>query len=526
MLEFSTHPKEDIMSRILAVRYVDLDQEWTLCEDLLLWAIGKNDTYGTAFALTYLGDYYLALRKEEEAGEYLLKAENMLLDAPSWYFLRLQLYSFLGIYYDVRADEKNATDYYLKTISLSESIHEIQSRCVALNNLATIFSRYNSHEEALKYYQKAYQLQKEQEESPQRPVLLVNLAETYLNLDKKKEAKKCIELCEQIEKERNLEDIYSSRGWCSYYAVMGEKEKAIRYAQRFLDRKNTIESDKLTAFDSFLGLYERMTELGDAHYAGCFLRALEEVGSTGGLEQREKLEEAKIRHILLFEPLEKHAEAYRRFYEKNLQFRHKVKETVAEAMKAKIYLDKLVRQKQRMKTVQKTLEAEVQIDELTSIYNRRFMEALLQANTGEANAAALGMIVLDVDYFKEYNDFYGHLMGDMALKEVANCLKMDGQIGVYPCRFGGDEFACVCIGLTAQEVETYICSVRQHLYEAAIEHKKSPCSSELTLSIGYVVAEPETQVEGHFLFQLADKALYQSKRSGRNTYTRSRVGEI
>ena len=87
--------------------------------------------------------------------------------------------------------------------------------------------------------------------------------------------------------------------------------------------------------------------------------------------------------------------------------------------------------------------------------------------------------------------------------------------------FGGDEFICICNGLTAQEIENYILDIREDLHQRNIEHKASLCSDRITLSIGY--AEDDKGTDALTLLQLADDALYKSKLSGRNTFKKKSV---
>ena len=96
----------------------------------------------------------------DRAGKYLLKAQRMFPEDQDWEELRLGLTSLLGIYYDMRGDEQNAIDYYLKAVTIAEELGDADRECVVLNNLAFAFQRHRCYEVALEFYQKAYWLQK------------------------------------------------------------------------------------------------------------------------------------------------------------------------------------------------------------------------------------------------------------------------------------------------------------------------------------------------------------------------------
>ncbi|MHA9738566.1 tetratricopeptide repeat-containing diguanylate cyclase [Robinsoniella peoriensis] len=527
MTGYLNHGMREIMSRILEVRYTDLEEEKRLCQELLDRSVKQEDIYGTAFAWTYLGDYYIAVYDEENAGKCLLEAQNLIPEESDWDDLQLRFYSLFGIYHDMRADEENSIEYYLKAITVAERLNDVAGECIILNNLAFAFQRHRCYEEALNYYMKAYHLlSSEQEENPVRISILGNLAEVLLLMNRYEEASKYIEECDHTGSDSPQKKVLGYKNWCLYYAAAGEKEKAAAYAERILKNREVIDEEMLSAFATYYTLSQKMMDLGIAHYAKCFLMAMKETSVEDGVDQMQVLEDTTIRYELLFEPVSKHAEAYHRYYEKNQRFRTKVNNIIVNAMKSKIHLDQLVQQTEIMQSEQETLEREVNLDELTGVYSRRYLEALLRDKTNENARKKMAIIILDVDYFKEYNDYYGHLKGDTALREIARCLLDNRQEGISSCRYGGDEFVCVCEGLGVEAVELFIKSIRESLHLKALPHEKSHCSDEVTLSIGYAADEEKAQVEMHLLFQLADQALYQSKRSGRNTYSRKRVDMI
>lgn len=522
MTECLNRNMREIMSRIIEVRYTDLEQELRLCEELLACAQIKKDSYATAYALTYMGDYYIAAYDAKKAGMYLTEAEELLQREDTWAELKLRLYSLLGIYYEMRTDEQSAIEYYLEAIAVAEKLQDWISECVALNNLAFVFQRHRCLEEAFQYYEKAYQIQEDLDEMPIRTTLLMNLAEIAVATHRFKEAKSYILKCELAEKDELQREVVGYKNWCGYYAAMGDKERALAYGDRYLEKQEVVNLDKLTDFEAYHTLWLSMMDLGAGAYAKRFLDAMDYVCNKEELDQIKVLEETSIQYTLRFEPPEKHPEAYQRFFKQNMIFRTQVDEAIANAMKSRIRLAQLMRQTHQMHSHQESLEQEVNRDELTGLYCRVYIDTLMRGYEEETTAGSLGIIILDVDYFKEYNDYYGHMRGDTALQEIASCLAGNVCATIYPCRYGGDEFLCICEDTTEAEVEDYIERVRDCLHAKAIPHEKSYCAEELTLSIGYVLEE-RTQVEGQMLLQLADQALYQSKRCGRNRYTRKRV---
>jgi len=123
--------------------------------------------------------------------------------------------------------------------------------------------------------------------------------------------------------------------------------------------------------------------------------------------------------------------------------------------------------------------------------------------------------VLDVDHFKRYNDHYGHVQGDVALKTVAQRLMAQSQrAGDLPARMGGEEFAVLLEDTDLRQAQDWAQLLTDRLHDDNITHPRSSVSERLTISIGLAqLAPPETADR---LYHRADEALYQAKAQGRN----------
>jgi diguanylate cyclase (GGDEF)-like protein len=167
------------------------------------------------------------------------------------------------------------------------------------------------------------------------------------------------------------------------------------------------------------------------------------------------------------------------------------------------------------------LQALARHDGLTGINNRRaFDERLLEEwRRAERSKTSLAILLLDVDHFKLYNDFYGHQVGDDCLRKLARALDhMVGRVGDSVARYGGEEFVMILPNADIQQATEFAEKVIKKIEALRIPHEKSPVSSVVTLSIGVASAIPgsEDYQEAEFLTRDADRALYQAKSEGRN----------
>ena len=153
-------------------------------------------------------------------------------------------------------------------------------------------------------------------------------------------------------------------------------------------------------------------------------------------------------------------------------------------------------------------------DPLTSLYNRRFLKEIFPEqfqHTLEQNGS-FAFFLLDIDYFKPYNDTYGHRQGDEVLKEIADLFHEHIKYGF---RIGGDEFAGIVTGENKEVVKEIIEEFYHAIQSVKIENIKSPLVPYITCSIGvHISTKKELTFED--IYQLADTALYKAKAQGRN----------
>lgn len=155
-------------------------------------------------------------------------------------------------------------------------------------------------------------------------------------------------------------------------------------------------------------------------------------------------------------------------------------------------------------------------DPLTGLYNRRYLEEMLEREIRRAIRAGhpLGVIVLDLDHFKKFNDTYGHDAGDTVLRETASYLVRSIRAEDIVCRFGGEEFVIILptADLTASQARAE--RIRSKLSELTVIHQGSSLG-KISLSIG-VAAVPVHGTSPKELFEAADAALYRAKKEGRD----------
>jgi diguanylate cyclase (GGDEF)-like protein len=157
-------------------------------------------------------------------------------------------------------------------------------------------------------------------------------------------------------------------------------------------------------------------------------------------------------------------------------------------------------------------------DGLTGIANRRMFDQTLQTEWQRSarNGSSLSLLMIDIDHFKHYNDYYGHQTGDECLRQVARILVMCAKrSGELVARYSGEEFAIVLPGTVVQEAKAIAQRCIEQMAEARIAHADSPVSPWLTVSVGVASMEVSHDELRSTLLLQADSALYCAKRAGR-----------
>lgn len=178
-------------------------------------------------------------------------------------------------------------------------------------------------------------------------------------------------------------------------------------------------------------------------------------------------------------------------------------------------------QRHKLQRVNEKLKYLSQTDPLTHLSNRYQLDNIAPALISQAStySQSFTTLMIDVDYYKGYNDFYGHQQGDTALKRIAEQMKnVFGDESDYLFRYGGDEFLVLSYGGDYQTMQHKIRQLQHAIAQLALTNPLSNCSQLLTLSVGGVWCEHVDNKTTNFdtIFNLADSELYMVKESGRN----------
>lgn len=267
---------------------------------------------------------------------------------------------------------------------------------------------------------------------------------------------------------------------------------------------------------------------GEYHYRlGNYVAALEYYKQIEDMSWWSNYEEMRIkiyhRIMQIYEEMGKYRHAYLS-YEKYHQLRenlyHAKNYAYSDYLISLYGIDDNKKQMKKLWEEKHSLEEQIYVDALTGLYNRKYLKYRAKDFTDSElkMSDCVSAIMFDIDFFKNYNDNYGHVKGDIVLKKIGELILTHKKKNWLPVRYGGEEFLLVIENDTEREGEKIAKQMVELIRAQKIPHEYSPISHTLTISAGVASGTCLVEEELIRIVEQADKALYTAKEAGRNQY--------
>ena len=510
--KYDTWDSKRIENQILEVRLKDLVLERELCFTLTEKAKLENDRYALAFSYTFLADYYLASRRNNQCILYLDRAKT-LSEAMKYEHLLVMIYNLYGMFCNSIYDEVTALDYYLKSLDIAEKLQDHLHMASAYNNIATLFDIKHDYTQAIAYYEKCYEVSmlSGQDTAYSKAVALTNLSSCAHKLKLQEELEK------QQKRFAGIEDIEQNKALqlLQLYAIsmkqhLDEEQEAFYQTMNMILKVQEQVENKLLVHQVLINVCDLLLDIHDQPYTLNVLQVLIEINQKDTIKSKKELQKLIVRYCEEFETEENKLRAYREFHRIIIAIEDMDMESYSAGLSAKMELYKTKAKQNDLVKENEHLEKLMNIDDLTEIWNRRCLNHDLDSDVfHESKSAAVAM--LDIDYFKQYNDIYGHQKGDMVLMEVGRSLRTGSNDQVHVYRYGGDEFTMIFLNQSEEEVQQVLKQVEEDIQKKKIEHKGSLTKDYVTMSYGYAYSDQKGN-DYSKLLEKADEALYEVKK--------------
>lgn len=489
------------------------------CEKLLKLSQQVDYSYGQALARVHLARYY-GMGSDDDSYQFFIAGARIMAENKNYPDVLAECFRQEGLHALDHGDENGALSSFLKGIQSATDLGDNRLCGALYNNIGEIFFGLKAYEDAEKFYKRALQtLEAHSVRSNElyREVVLLNMTRLACARGDVPEARRCLGECHTAPREGGYLTLLFCEWEAQVLLLEAERAQALEKATALLTAIERSEEDTAVLQPLYLSLADLLLRLESREVAA---RCLDRIDALYGNAKRHVAILICALHVRYAEqfhtadgvPLE-------RFYRAVQEGEQAGRAATGESFKNLILLHEAEVEQRRMVEAQTHLRLASERDELTKLYNRRYHSKLMSKLIQDERVSTLGYMMVDVDYFKGYNDHYGHQKGDRILQLIASLLEKNLPEGAYAARYGGDEFSCLFVDKREEEIVAFIRAVQSALAENAVEHKYGGPTGTLTLSFGVYNAARACVHDEFTMIGNADKALYQAKNAGRNTYS-------
>ena len=505
------------MEQIMKSRGNNAEKVLYYCDKLQEHGEKVKDYNLLGFSQYYRGETYYLLNYADGMFRNLISAVDNL-EKAGVHELEASAYNLLGIMSVNQGNAHFALDYYLTGLRICEQYQIKEEKGLFQYNIGSLYFKYQEYEKARSYFVKSRRLMKDSE---MQFYTDVSIASCYLEEGNLKKANDCAsEAGEHYV--HSMDEVTRLYFWC-FQARLCQCRQNLEEREYYIDKITRTINENMPIMEIFEDLYmycKMLLETGHDSELGKMILIMERVVEQADILQlRMRLLGLKIELYKKNGEQDDYLKAAAFYYELGKLAEQEERYVINSIMGTRFSLEKEKKHIDQIERENKELQQKSEMDPLTGLANRFRLNEY--AEKAFQNAAVegyiLGIEILDIDFFKEFNDNYGHQRGDECLIRVADALrKLTVQGNIFCARYGGDEFILIYEKYDREEIQRLSGLLKEEIAAMKIKHQFSRVSDEVTLSQGICFGIPkEDQRVWDYLYQ-ADKMLYKVKQNGRN----------
>ena len=514
-------------------KYCSTDAELSLktCCKLVEYGNERGDSYLLGFAYYHMAVINYYLNDGKMFFDIIPNAITYLEESQQWELLA-RSYNILGITAFMRGNEPIALDYYFNGLSYCRK-YDIPDVRVILNvNCGALYLRSGCYKEARKYLNlaKEYLESNEHDENYHTYMMCIynNLARCDTQEGKFKEAQKYFDMISEKHWDESgyLDRLGILCAKAAFYHSKGEvaeRDKCITQIDKAL-------CDDITLMDIFDDLYQHarlLFECGKDEEFWNLMETIEPMVKSVNITYMLQKEIAlKIKYYRKHKISADYLKSAGLYFELTERQEKESKDMVKNVLYLRSNLEYANEARRKAEIENQILAVKSETDQLTGLYNRFKLNDYLEEayEYCNKNQCTMAIEILDIDYFKEYNDNYGHHAGDQCIKAVADSLMyMAKEYGGFAARYGGDEFVIIYHGIDVETATKYSKELKEIIASKKIMHEYSKVDTQVTISQGLCCDIPQKKYKVFDFLSAADEFLYVTKNAGKNGYT---VGQL
>lgn len=494
------------------------------CKKLIKIGRDSRDSYLLGFACYYQAEGYFCLNDYQNMINSLTEGIVNQLEASQWRLL-VRSHNAMGIDAVNRGNATVALDQYITALAYGKKYEYPYETALVNSNVGRLYMSFGEYDAAVHYLKKASQTFWNYRDDFFGKI---NLATAYASLGRCSLFRKNLKEAEEYE-----EKIHQAgkEAEFNYFMTRGLSAK-IRHEQgRWQERDQYIENivQNLKGFQTLIDSHEDVFDFLDFLLEIKKYQELEKVfpkldrmaEESGITNLKIELLRRQAVYYRAVQERENYLEVCARLYEESEILKEEGVSVFHRATELRFSLERARKKEKELLKEKQILQERSEKDALTGLANRYKLNDYTGKIFDKARERQdmLSVEIFDVDYFKQYNDTYGHQAGDDCLKEIGKILGglMQRDQNIFCARYGGDEFIVIYYGKTDEEILSLSKELRQKVLDLKLEHKESQESEYLTISQGIRSGIPEHQHRMWDYLCAADKALYCVKKKKKNS---------
>ena len=517
---------QKLITDIQESRGKDPQKTIACCKELEQYGLSHNENALVGFARFSLGETYYLMNDTASFYREMILCLDPLKEIKEWGYLTMAN-NMLGIMSLNRGNAPFAMDYYMQAIHYCQEYHLPDLEWVVHMNLGNLYLNIGDPQSAIDNFESGYHYIHTHPGTDNYISTLtaacVGLGKAYIELGELDEADEFDHRL-QLECMPHLVPMEKLAVYCfeaRLYHAMGREAERKECVNLIRDNFNE-DIPVLDVFDDFYDYLKMLLEVDAQKEFLETMELMERSTHRSGIRNLEKkLLILKLKHYKAIEDEVSYEKAAVRYFELDQLMDQENAMMIANTLELRSRLNDLTTITKEVEMENRALQRKSETDALTGIYNRLKLNEYGDVAFQRAmkNQVGFAVEILDIDYFKEYNDNYGHQAGDKCIRFIADCLtSLKAHSGVFVSRYGGDEFVIIYEGYSDKEVFEIAKELKQKIVTTGFEHKYSKVPLKVvTISQGIYWGIPAQDHTIWNYLHAADDMLYRVKVKSRNS---------
>lgn len=517
------------VNEVLRNRGVNAELTLKYCRDIEQYAGKTDDPKLMGFAYYYSGETYYILNDAGGLFRCITKAIGYLDQAKQWDMVA-RSYNIMAITSQSRGNALIAMDYYLTGLGYCRKYRLYAEENIINLNLGSLYLVNGQWSEAQKYFEKlAYYVRDEKTTENYYSLMscvAVSLGRCFMQREQFERAQQKIECLDQcmgrLEKPEQIAVLCFKAEFYHRAGRVTLRDECIHKIHGMMDMDMAV----MDLFEDIYGLCELLLEIDNENVFWDIIDILEKLIKNANIVNlQRRIISLKISYYRHHDDEESYLALAGTYYELTEAMERENHYMVANMLAVRSSLEQANAKRREVEKANEQLLEKSETDPLTHLANRFRLNDYSEQTFEETLAAEepFAVEILDIDYFKEYNDNYGHQAGDVCILAIAEELqKMQGE-RIFCARYGGDEFIIIYKQMTEEEVFEEAGGLRERILARRIAHAYSKALPVVTISQGICWDIPGEENRSWDFLHAADEMLYRVKKRSRNNISMGRL---